>query len=139
MSRGVTPLTLHICESVFRKSSNENVVVSLSEDDTEQHPFRIDACGRAYSVCPNIPYLSECVVLCRLFPIGSYHNLQEDKRKSAPHFLCMHLIKSQGADGYALFAWTTHTLNSPHCQITLSPLLTNSHQASYLINRTTLV
>jgi len=33
------------------------------------------------------PYLSECGVLCRLFPIGSYHNLQEDKRKSAPHFL----------------------------------------------------
>ena len=39
------------------------------------------------------PYLLRCGVLCRLFPIGSYHNLQEDKRKSAPHFLCIYLIK----------------------------------------------
>ena len=36
---------------------------------------------------PYAPYLSECGVLCRLFPVRSFHNLQQDKRKSAPHFL----------------------------------------------------
>ena len=36
------------------------------------------------------PYLFECGVLCRLFLIGSFHNLLIDKRKSAPHFLCIY-------------------------------------------------
>ena len=51
--------------------------------------FRIDTCGRAHSACPDIPYLSECGVLYRLFWLGSFHNLQHNKRKSAPHFLCI--------------------------------------------------
>ena len=53
--------------------------------------FRIDTCGRAHSARPDIPYLSECGVLCRLFSTGSFHNLHLDKRKSAPHFLCIYI------------------------------------------------
>ena len=69
------------CESVFRKSFSENVVVFLIRGMARNNThFRIDTSGRAHSSCPNIPYLSECGVLCRLFLIRSYHNLQKDKR-----------------------------------------------------------
>ena len=47
--------------------------------------FRVDTCGRTHSARPDIPYLFECGVLCRLFSTGSFHNLHLDKRKSAPH------------------------------------------------------
>ena len=83
-------LTLHICESVFRKSLSENVEVFIIRRAIRNNThFRIDTCGRAHSACPDIPYLSECGVSCRLFLIGSFHNLLIDKRKSAPHFLCI--------------------------------------------------
>ena len=59
------------------------------KDDTDSTHFRIDTCGRAHSACPDIPYLSECGGLCRLSIVGSFHNLQQDERKSAPHFLCI--------------------------------------------------
>ena len=84
-------LTLAICESVFRKSFSENVEVFLGRRIRRNNThFRIDPCGRAHSACPDIPYLSECGVLCRLSLPGSFHNLQKDKRKSAPHFLCFY-------------------------------------------------
>ena len=40
------------------------------EDDTDDTHFRIDTRGRAHSMCPDIPYLSECGVLCRLSMTG---------------------------------------------------------------------
>ena len=75
------------CESVFRKSLHENVEVFLAIRTIRNNThFRIDSCDWAY-LRSDISYLSECGVLCRLFIAGSFHNLQEDKRKSAPHFL----------------------------------------------------
>ena len=69
-------LTLHICESVFRKSFNENVEVFFVRRAIRNNThFRIDTCGRIHSACPDIPYLSECGVLCRVFLTGSFHNL----------------------------------------------------------------
>ena len=60
---------------------------SKLKDDTEQHSLSYRYLWTGHSECPDIPYLSECGVLCRLFLIGSYHNLLLDERKSAPHFL----------------------------------------------------
>ena len=84
---GKSHLTLHICESVFRKSFVENVEVFLLEGwhgttlTSYRYLWRVAFC------VPYASYLSECGALCRLFPVRSFHNLQQDKRKSAPHFL----------------------------------------------------
>ena len=75
------PPDITYCESVFRKSLHENVeVFKTSRTIRNNTHFRIDTCGRVLSACPNIPYLSECGVLCRLFLVRSFHNLHVDKR-----------------------------------------------------------
>ena len=69
------PSGITYCESVFRKSYTENVeVFKTSRTMRNNTHFRIDTCGRAFSSCPDIPYLSECGVLCRLFLVRSFHN-----------------------------------------------------------------
>ena len=75
------------CESVFRKSLHENVeVFKTSRTIRNNTHFRIDNHGKTHSASQT-SYLSECGVLRRLFPIGSFHNLHVDKRKLTPHFL----------------------------------------------------
>ena len=80
-------LGITYCESVFRKSFRENVEVFLSEGRYGTTLTFVWIIVAGHVLCPDISYLSECGVLCRLFQIGSFHNLHEDKRKSAPHFL----------------------------------------------------
>ena len=63
---------------------------SYLKDSTEQHSLRVDTWDRCI-LHLDTPYLLRCGVLCRLFQIGSFHNLHEDKRKSAPHFLCIYV------------------------------------------------
>ena len=94
VSRDVTPLTLHICESVFRKSLIENVEVFLIRRAIRNNThFRIDNCGWGV-LRLRYPISIRVWVLCRLFLIRSFHNLQSDKRKSAPHFLCIWPLNS---------------------------------------------
>ena len=69
---------------------------SYLKDSTEQHSLRVDTWDRCI-LHLDTPYLLRCGVLCRLFQIGSFHNLHEDKRKSAPHFLCIYPHFSLGA------------------------------------------
>ena len=75
------------CESVFRKSFVENVEVFLLEGwhgttlTSYRYLWRVAFC------VPYAPYLSECGVLCRLFPVRSFHNLQQDKRNQLHTFL----------------------------------------------------
>ena len=86
------PSCITYCESVFRKSLIENVVVFLTNGRTEQHSLRVDSWDRYIcALMLHIYYgVGYCVVLSWS---GSYHNLQSDKRKSAPHFLfCNSLI-----------------------------------------------
>ena len=88
----VIPSDITYCESVFRKSLIENVVVFLTNGRTEQHSLRVDSWDRYIcALMLHIYYgVGYCVVLSWS---GSYHNLQSDKRKSAPHFLfCNSLI-----------------------------------------------
>ena len=90
--QAVMPSCITYCESVFRKSLIENVVVFLTNGRTEQHSLRVDSWDRYISaLILHIYYgVGYCVVLSWS---GSYHNLQSDKRKSAPHFLfCNSLI-----------------------------------------------
>ena len=80
-------LTLHIVKVFFRKSLNENVVVFNAKGryGTTLTSCRFVRIGAFCALIPHIYYgVGYCVVL---FQIGSYHNLQSDKRKSAPHFL----------------------------------------------------
>ena len=90
--QAVMPSCITYCESVFRKSLIENVVVFLTNGRTEQHSLRVDSWDRYIcALMLHIYYgVGYCVVLSWS---GSYHNLQSDKRKSAPHFLfCNSLI-----------------------------------------------
>ena len=64
-------------------------------DDTEQHSLRIDTWDRCILYL-DTPYLLRCGVLCRLFLIGSFHNLHLDKRISTPHFLLYNLKQYAG-------------------------------------------
>ena len=89
-SFGTCRLTLHIVKVFFASPLLKMWKFSCRKDEMKQHSLRLDTCGQVHSVCPNITYLSECGVLCRLSSTGSFHNLQQDKRKSAPHFLCIY-------------------------------------------------
>ena len=88
----VIPSDITYCESVFRKSLIENVVVFLTNGRTEQHSLRVDSWDRY--ICALILHIYYGVGYCVVLSwSGSYHNLQSDKRKSAPHFLfCNSLI-----------------------------------------------
>ena len=88
----VIPSCITYCESVFRKSLIENVVVFLTNGRTEQHSLRVDSWDRY--ICALILHIYYGVGYCVVLSwSGSYHNLQSDKRKSAPHFLfCNSLI-----------------------------------------------
>ena len=74
-------------ESVFVLSEVGNVVVSRLRDG-EQHSSLYSYVG----VCVLHTYLilSKCGVSRRLFQSRSYHNLLLDRRKLAPHFLCIY-------------------------------------------------
>ena len=61
---------------------------SSRRDETEQHSLRIDTCGRSRSAYP-YPISIRVWGIVSFIAIGSYHNLHLDKRKSAPHFLCI--------------------------------------------------
>ena len=62
--QAVMPSGITYCESVFRKSLIENVVVFLTNGRTEQHSLRVDTWDR-YILCLDAPYLRRCGVLCR--------------------------------------------------------------------------
>ena len=81
------PFDITYCESVFSQVLTWKCGSFLNwKDGTEQHSLRVDTWDRCILYL-DTPYLLRCGVLCRLFPIGSFHNLHVDKRKSAPHFL----------------------------------------------------
>ena len=83
--QAVMPSCITYCESVFRKSLIENVVVFLTNGRTEQHSLRVDSWDR-YILYLDTPYLFECGVLCRLFLVRSFHNLHVDKRSQLHTF-----------------------------------------------------
>ena len=86
-SGGFKPSDITYCESVFRKSANENVeVFSTGWTIRNNTHFRIDTCGRSRSAYP-YPISIRVWGIVSFIAIGSYHNLLLDKRKSAPHFL----------------------------------------------------
>ena len=67
-------------------------------------------CGRsAYLLYFDAPYLFECGVSCRLFLLGSFHNLRLDKRKSTPHFLVFILTYHKELNGMLPVDGTIHT------------------------------
>ena len=101
LSFGLDRLTLHIVKVFFASPYWKMWKFSQLKDARNNTHFRIDTCGRAHSACPDIPYLSECGVLCRLFQLGSFHNLLLDKRKSAPHFLCIYMNHLGAGCAYA--------------------------------------
>ena len=81
-------LTLHIVKVFFASPQMKMWKFSWLDGRTEQHSLRVDTWDRCI-LHLDTPYLLRCGVLCRLFLIGSFHNLHLDKRKSAPHFLFM--------------------------------------------------
>ena len=87
-SGGFCRLILHIVKVFFASPFVKMWKFSYLKDSTEQHSLRVDTWDRCI-LHLDTPYLLRCGVLCRLFQIGSFHNLHEDKRKSAPHFLCI--------------------------------------------------
>ena len=95
-SGGFCRLILHIVKVFFASPFVKMWKFSYLKDSTEQHSLRVDTWDRCI-LHLDTPYLLRCGVLCRLFQIGSFHNLHEDKRKSAPHFLCIYPnIRSPG-------------------------------------------
>ena len=72
---------------------------SSRRDETEQHSLSYRYLWRC-AFCVPVPHIYPSVGYCVVLSIaGSFHNLLTDKRKSAPHFLCIWINHLLGAGG----------------------------------------